>query len=188
MRLDTWQSRVVALGFLLSMLFAACVGFGMLSPNSEAGRYPHADDIAQNPETYVDNRVVMSGTVIRTDPLVVQAEYTAVRNGAFVKDTVRLTVTDIEPILQRGTTVQVFGTMTDKQTIHASNTIVVPARNYLYMYAISFIAGLWVLVRLLQQWRIEWCNLQLTPRSSPLSLRAIASAGRLDSEPEDKNA
>ncbi|ERH01195.1 MAG: hypothetical protein J07HN6_02828 [Halonotius sp. J07HN6] len=53
-----WQ-RVLAIGLLLGLLFGATIGFGLLTPNPDAGRYPGAESVRDQPDTLGDSQVTM---------------------------------------------------------------------------------------------------------------------------------
>jgi hypothetical protein len=60
------------MGILLGLLFGATVGFGSLSPNPDAGRYPGAEPVRDQPETLIGSQVTVWGTIVETDPVVLQ--------------------------------------------------------------------------------------------------------------------
>jgi len=140
-------SRTGAVVALLAVLFGLCVWFGTLAPAPEVGAYPDSDDIGPSPTEYVGTDVEIGGRVVATEPVVVELSYgTASR---------RVTVTDVSHPVTEGDTLRVFGTLTDSETIRASNSFAVPPSGAVYTYSISFLAGLWVLVRLVTQWRVD---------------------------------
>lgn len=185
--IDNRKTRLIILGVLVLALGGTFVGFGMLTPNPQDGRYPGAADVAHDTDVYVGETVVVSGTVLQTDPLIIRDEYTAVRNGGFVSGFLRITVTDVPRTPDHGDTVQVYGTLSASRTVHATNVVDVPARNYLYMYGASVVAGLWVLGRLLKCWRLDWRHLRVVPRESPLNFRTTLLSWLLTTG-EDQNA
>jgi hypothetical protein len=59
----------------------------------------------------------------------------------------------------------------------------VPARNYLYMYTISALAGVWVLLRLVRGWTVNRATLAIRRRPTPLrysDIRPSSSEGDAD--------
>ncbi|WP_372910782.1 hypothetical protein [Salinigranum sp.] len=48
-----------------------------------------------------------------------------------------------------------FGHLVDEDTVQVTNAFPVPPSGFIYSYLVSFVAGLWVLARLLTQWRLD---------------------------------
>ena len=48
-----------------------------------------------------------------------------------------------------------LGTLTGPNVVHAENMVSRAPWEATYMYVVSFIGGLWVLIRLLQHWRVD---------------------------------
>jgi hypothetical protein len=162
--IETRSARLAVLALLLAALVAALVGFGTLTPNPADGRYPGTDAVASDPAQYHGDQVVVGGTVVGTDPIVLEAGYETVRDGGFARGTVRFTVTGVATAVDRGDSLQVFGTLGQDRSIAADETVVSSPDGDAYMYAVSFLAGLWVLARLTRQWRIDWKRLAVVPR------------------------
>jgi hypothetical protein len=57
--------------------------------------------------------------------------------------------------LTPGDTLQVFGVLTDPRAVRATNVVVVPQTGLWDAWVSSFLAGLWVLARLLRHWRLD---------------------------------
>lgn len=175
-QIDTRAARIAAVTIFLLGLTIVCIGFATLDPNPAVNRYPGTEDILENTNAYVGDRVAVVGTVVQTEPLVIVDDYSRVRDGRVVSGTIRYTITDTQTNPNEGDSVQVFGTLTDSRTVQAANTVAVPAGNYRYMYAVSALAGLWVLTRVLRQWRLDWTRFALAPRSTRLDLRSTLTA------------
>lgn len=77
-----------------------------------------------------------------------------------------------------------YGIARTDGTVHAQRSIVVPSTNFLYMYGVSAIAGLWVLGRLIQGWTIETTRFTIQRRTEPLSI----STGDTTDATEDSDA
>jgi len=174
--IDTRRARLAAIAVLLLALTATFVGSGMVSPDPADGRYPGTDAIVRDTQAHLGERVVITGQVTGTNPVVVRDTYSIVRGRSVSGGSVEFTVVNVDTAVKRGERVQVYGTLTEERTIEALDTIVVPPQNYLYMYGVSFLAGLWVLGRLLSQWTVNWQRLALVPRTEALSIRkAVAT-------------
>jgi len=135
---------------LWSLLLLICVLGGLflwagtLDPNIQNHRYPDSADVAANPELYVGASVEVSGTVIETNPAII-----TVTSGT---ETQNLEITNVEKPISEGETVFVFGTLQDTNTIEANSVVSRTALAERYMLIVSFVAGLWVLARLIKDW------------------------------------
>jgi hypothetical protein len=72
----------------------------------------------------------------------------------------------------------VFGVVSPDRTIGAENAFVVPAVGPLYARGISFLAGLWVLFRVVRRFRFDRTELGLVRRERPLPVRSLVGRGR----------
>jgi hypothetical protein len=161
--------RVVAVLLLVGCLCGAFVAYGSLNPRPDRNIYPDGPAVAADYETYVDDRVLVSGPVVATDPPTVR-----LHSGA--GDTVTVAVaTRHRPAVGDGLTV--FGRLRADGHLDARRAFVVPDGRLWYTYTISALAGLWVLVRLLRWWRVD-ASLAVSPRVRPLGVRTLAAAVR----------
>jgi hypothetical protein len=154
--------RLVVVSLLLVALLGLCVWFGTLGAVPEYGAYPGTDDVGPTPEPYLEQSVTVDGLVVDTAPVRIRIDYGFDRSRIIV---VTNLVNDIQ--LEHGDTLRVFGTLTDEETVRAANAFTVPAWGSSYTYSVSALAGLWVLARLLGQWRLDPAA-GLVRRSSPL--------------------
>jgi hypothetical protein len=139
------------------------VWFGSLGPAPALGAYPGEDDLGHDYDAYVGEDVSVSGRVVDTAPTTIVAEYGA-------GDQMRVTVTNLATDPSEGDALRVYGVARPGQTIRAIDSYAVPPSGHLYTYLISFIAGVWVLGRLVRYWRIDTTDWTLTPRDTPLTL------------------
>ena len=63
------------MALLVLVLAGLLVWAGTLSPADAQRDFPSEDDVGPNRDAYVGERVTLSGTVVGTDPLVVDIEY-----------------------------------------------------------------------------------------------------------------
>lgn len=185
--LDSRASRLVAVAALLAALFALAVRFGAATahPAPELGFYPGEDQLARDYGAYVGQRVQVSGTVVRVDPVVVAAEYETWVGGRYRTGVLRLTVANYGGSVAPGDTLQIFGTAGPDRTIRARSTVAVPGANFRYMYGVSFLAGLWVLARLVRGWTVSWTDLAVRPRTAPLAVTDAVARLRGTSRPDE---
>ena len=160
--------RVVAICGLLAVLFALMVGFGTTTPAPELGDYPAEDTIAADYDRYVGEAVQVTGTVIGTEPVEIAVEYEYAANGERHSGTLAIAVRNIDRVVAEGESLQVYGTLGSDWTITAVNSVSVPAINYVAMYLVSALAGLWTLGRLVCGWRLDWQTGALCRREEPL--------------------
>jgi hypothetical protein len=66
-----------------------------------------------------------------------------------------------------------YGKLTAPTAVRAINAFVVPLRGRLYAWAISFLAGLWVLSRLIRHWTMDRLTLAFRPTEEPLTARGL---------------
>ncbi len=162
------RERITLLVLLLVVLSALLVVDGVDRPPApELGVYPEADDIAQQPDTYQDQQVSFTGQVVSTDPLVIRTEY---ETDARIKS-MQVTLSDVEATVERGDRLQAFGVLIAPQTVRATNVVVVPQTGRWYAWITSFVAGLWVLARLLRHWTLDAETGAFLPRLEALHLR-----------------
>lgn len=150
------SSRLLALALLGSVLVVLLMAAGTLTPASELHHYPNADDLSQDYAAYQGERVEVAGTIIRTDPVVIEVE------DADRRPT--LTVTNVKEPVAVGQELRVFGTVQSNGTIAAHETVIVSPWETYYMWTVSFVAGVWVLARCLRGWRFERSTLSFAPR------------------------
>ncbi|KAB1187485.1 MULTISPECIES: hypothetical protein [Haloferax] len=170
--------RLVGILVLLGCLFGLLVWYGSLAPNPSVGAYPDSEDLGPEYDAWVGEQTSLTGTVVETDPLTIVSEYGT-------GELLRLQVTDADVDAQQGETLALYGVVEPDNTIRALNAYTVPSTNYVYMYGVSFLAGLWVLGRLARDWRLDWKTWSLEPRESPLSLRRGLVDTRQSTEDHD---
>ncbi|WP_408958946.1 hypothetical protein [Natrinema sp. 74] len=158
------RGRLLAGGALLVVLFVLLSWSGTVATAPLDPAYPDGVEVTSNRDAYVGDSVVIGGSVVETDPVVV-----ATRASGYGRVTVanahdsRLHST---APLEQGDDVTVFGTLTDDSTLEAERIITDEIRDTLYMLAISLVGGCWVLARLVRGWRIDRDRLALVPRTA----------------------
>lgn len=160
---SSW-ARFVAILVLLGILPGLMIWYGSLAPAPAAGEYYGTDQLTSDYAQYHGERVVVSGPVLSTNPVVIDAVEGPI--------TYRLTITNVGSPLSKGEYLSVYGVVLEDRTIRAITAYTVPQRGFWYAYVTSFVAGFWVLGRLLSHWRLNRDPLGLTPRETPLDVRA----------------
>lgn len=165
--IDTAKGRVFVVLLLLLGQTALFPLYAQQSTAPEAGVFPNADEISTNPDAYLGAQVVMEGTVYRTSPLVIE-----VRSGP---DTHYLTVVDSGLSPRRGDKLRVYGTFVGDGTITSDFAFAVPRSGLWYTWTVSFLAGLWVLGRLIRHWTLDLSRLSFSWRAEPLALLDVVN-------------
>ncbi len=153
--------RFVGTLLLLVALAGLLVWAGTAELASTAEGYPDTEAVTQSPDQYVGERVTIAGTVVDTEPLTIEAEPAPGETRTFV---VESDAGDPET----GEYYRVFGTLQSADHIDAATTIDREPWELQYMYAVSFLGGLWVLGRLANGWTIDTTSWTLVPRTDPL--------------------
>jgi hypothetical protein len=159
---------------LFAVLFGACVAYGSLGAAPERNVYPDHRDLADDYDRYVGDRVVVSGEVVSTEPLVVSAS-----DGRGGEIEYRIVRTSKQPAI--GERLRVFGRATPDRMIAARDGFVVDEAGPLYAYGASALAGGWVLGRIVRHWRLDAEN-GLVRRAEPLWVPVGTSRRATDSE------
>lgn len=183
--LDSRAQRVIALTLLFGALVGLTVWFGTVQPNPRLGYYPTEDQLALDYDSYVGAQVQIGGTVKETDPVEVVVIHQNWNGEEYQRGTSRLRVTGSVEGMTPGQAVQIYGTVQPDGTIHAEKSVVVPIENHLYMYTVSFLAGLWVLARIVWGWTVVWDEFALRRRTRPVRVvdavrRRVRAEGSTD--------
>jgi hypothetical protein len=148
MRAGPLLRRVLLVCVLLVVLSGTFVAYGSLGPAPDRNVYPDTRDLADDYDRYVGDRVVVSGEVVSTDPLVVAAS-----DGRGGEVEYRIVQTSKRPAV--GEDLRVFGVAREGGVVAARDGFVVDASGSVYAYGASALAGGWVLGRLLRRWRLD---------------------------------
>lgn len=144
---ETCRGRLVALSLTLLLTSAALIGAGLTFP-----------PIGEEPQPVPGEPIEVGGPIVATDPIQIEDE-----GQLFTIEGVT-DHTDTTPT--EGDQLIVYGTATDEQTIHADALIHRQPWELQYMYAVSLIAGLWVLIRFLRGWRLDRTTFGFEPRDT----------------------
>ena len=153
--LQSPRARLLAVVVLLAALFGLVVWHGTLDPAPDAGAYPGSAELAADYDERLGDSVALEGEIVGIDPVVIESEYG-------VGESIRLTVVGLDP----------------GRTIRAENAFVVPATGPLYARGISFLAGLWVLGRIVRRFRFDRTEPGLVRRDRPLAVRPLIGRDR----------
>lgn len=159
--LDTRAARVATLAILTAALLWLCARFATLPPDTGAGNFPNAGNLLSDYDALVGREVLLTGTVVSTDPAVLEIA----RGGRVM----RLVLRDLAASPAVGDRVQVHGTVRPGRVVEVIDAVVVPRSGLRYAWSVSFLAGLWVLGRLVRFWRIDPGRFAVVARSRPLA-------------------
>lgn len=147
----------------IAALFALLVWYGTVEPSPERNHYPDEDELGDDYEDLLDERVAVDGTVFAGDPPVLEIEHAAgprrfeLRGG---------------PDVRTGQRVRVYGTVRRGYVLEVHEAVVTDARESWYVYGVSALAALWVAARAARQWRFDAARLGFVPRAGPRTAAA----------------
>lgn len=159
--LSSPRTRLLAVTLLLAVLAVLIVWAGTVEPDPANNNYPGSEEIYDDPDQYIGQRVSVSGTIVDTEPLTIEDEPAPGKDVSLVIDG---TTHDVST----GDELRVYGTLQSNDRIDSINTVHIEPWETRYLHVISFLAGLWVLARLVNRWTIDtttWC---VVPRTDPL--------------------
>ncbi|MFO8110070.1 MAG: hypothetical protein R6U17_06075 [Thermoplasmata archaeon] len=148
--------RLMVIVISVLILLLLFVWHGSLEPDPDVNRYPKEKDIIGQPSTYIGEKVVVGGEVVSTNPLIMEIEWG--------DDTMELLITGVQEEPKEGDRLTVFGTLEEEHTVHASEHVVQPFMNYVYMYAVSFVAAAWVAYRMIKQFSWDGDDKMFEPK------------------------
>lgn len=164
--IDSARARILLVLLLLGGQFALFPLYETQPVNPDAWVFPRSGDFVDAPDEYLGERVAAAGFVQETDPLVIEAS------------NARITVTGSDLSPEVGDKVRVYGVLTEPRTIDAIHAFAVPPGGLWYTWSVSFLAGLWVLGRLVRHWRFDPRRLSFSARDEPLTTGAVIDAIR----------
>lgn len=156
--LTTPRSRIAALALLIAVLTGMLVAHGTVGPDPDRHRYPDLEVLSQEGDTLVGDRVVLSGTAVETNPVVLSGS-----PGA--RPDVIVVLTGVERDVDRGDDLWIAGTVQSDYSVSVTTAIVRSPWELRYMYVVSAIGGLWVLRRFVREWRFDRDRLAFVPRT-----------------------
>ncbi|WP_136717197.1 hypothetical protein [Halorientalis salina] len=139
---DDLSRRAVVVVLLVALQAGLLLDYGAYED-----RQPTAEDYATDYETYVGQTVTFDATVVSTDPTVVVLDGTDER--------LELTLRNFDRDVQRGTAVDITGTLQANHSVSVQGSVLSPSTNRTYMYGISFAALLFVVALCLRDWRLD---------------------------------
>lgn len=160
---ETGPARIVLVCLLLIGQAALFPLYAVQPVNEDAWVLADETEFLDDSDRYLDGPVESGGIVQDTDPVVIRVD---TREG-----TERVTITGVTIEPEPGDKVRVYGTLVEPATIDAHTAFVVPQQGRWYAWGISFLAGLWVLARLIRHWTVTWSTLGFEPRAEPLTVR-----------------
>lgn len=143
-------SRVITVTILLIVLFGLMIGYGMTlnSPQPEINYYPKSGELYNDYQSYLNERVKVTGWVVSTDPVVIKTWDG--QGGDYL-----LTITGAHMPVETGTRISVFGVVKTQDTVEAHRIVKYPQYGVIYTRLISFLAGVWVAIRALRHWTFD---------------------------------
>lgn len=157
--IDTRSARLTALLICGLILFGTLIAAGAtLAPDPARNDFPNEDDLIAG-DVAPGDRVTIGGRVVSTDPLVFEAD-------PELGEPIEFTITNVDTAVSIGDEIVVHGTLTDERTIRATGSYTREPWELYYMYAVSALAGLWVLGRFLRGWAFDRSTVGFRPRAN----------------------
>jgi hypothetical protein len=156
MRINAVLLRVGAVVAILFGLTFLCVLYGSLSPAPDRGAYPNEGDFVPSPVKYKGELVTTGGRVVDTNPVALEIS----TKGGFQK----VTIVGTSELPTVGQKVRVFGRLESDKTVRAKNVLIVENSGLWYTKYVSFVAGIWVLGRIIIHWKVVKTTATIIPR------------------------
>ena len=137
-------------------IFGLLVWAGTISPDTSENYYPGNQELVEQPQSYVGEQVTVSGVVVETEPVVIRTS-----SG---DENIDLTLQKYDDSTEVGDYANVFGTYQGDSVVVVERSLTREQWEVYYMYIVSFIGGLWVLIRILHYWQIDRKRWSLVPR------------------------
>ncbi|MFP8890769.1 hypothetical protein ACLI4U_13510 [Natrialbaceae archaeon A-CW2] len=167
--------RLLTICLLFSALFGLFVFYGTLEPAPEVHDYPSTSDLEEHPDLLINEQAEVGGTVVDTDPTIIKLE-----NG-------HQYVIEEAPEVDAGQELSAFVTVREAATdgvpgtLEAHDGVAQDQWETAYMYAVSIVAALWVLARILRHWRLDIHRLIFVPATlDALNWKNIHEDGESD--------
>jgi hypothetical protein len=157
-------ARALVIICCLTGILGLCVWYGTIPTNPEMGPYPSTERYLSNQDAYRGELVTAGGFVETTDPVVIRA--------TFNDGTVLVTLQNVETPVETGDKLRVFGRYQGGTTVRAKNVIHASQGGLVYTKSISFLAGMWILFRIVRHWRVDRDTVSIAPDSAPGRLLA----------------
>ena len=156
--LTSVRGRCIGLAVLAVALVVLAVWFGSLTPAPAMGAYASGSDLGPAYDEFVGQQVEVAGVIVDTDPLTIRTNYGVGQHA-------RYEVRGVDRAVTAGDDLRVFGVARDGKVIDAERVVVVPQSGFRWAYGVSALAGVWVLVRVLRDWRFDREQVGLEPRT-----------------------
>lgn len=156
--------RLATIGVLVVLLVGLFVYAGTIAPASSDRNYPSEVDVFADGDRYVGDRVLVGGTVVAVDPVIIEAE-------PLPGETITFVVEGTAHTPEIGDQLTVYGTLQSENRIRTIEDVTREPWELYYMYVVSFLGGLWVLGRLVDGWTIDRRIWSVVPRAESLRSR-----------------
>ncbi|MFC7231868.1 hypothetical protein ACFQMM_11460 [Saliphagus sp. GCM10025308] len=156
--------RVLAGLVLLALLVGCLLVAGTTSDELLESESPDQMDVRQDRAAYVGEQVVIGGFVVETDPVVVAT--LASGHGRFTLVDVDDRVLDADEPLEVNDRVNAFGRLEDESTLVVERAVTRKSSDNGYLYSVSVVGGLWIVGRLVRQWRFDPAAIAFVPRGN----------------------
>ncbi len=164
--------RISIIIVLVAILIGFFVWHGTIQPDPEKGNYPGSEELIEEYDKHVGEKVEVGGKVVKTDPLTIETEHG--------DKSIELKITGTNVSVKEGDRLSVYGTLKEDGTIKAEEVVKTPYLNYVYMYLVSLVGAIWISIRLVKQWRWNSEELWFDKREETLELKQVLTGGGED--------
>ena len=170
--------RVIRIAVTSALLCLLLVYAGAVGPAPGLGVPPGQDELVDDYDAYVGDRVLVDGTVVDANPVTLRVEATG-------GEVLVLRVSGVDRNVAVGDHLAVYGVARAGGAIDAVSIGHTPAWRYVFTRVVSAVAALWVLGRGLRHWRFDRSALVFRRRTEPLGLDDVPNWGRSAEEGSD---
>ncbi len=160
--IDTRATRVLAILLLIAGQWGLGIWFATSDRESTVDRLTEAEQVDATNDLN-GRSVIVTGTVVGTDPVAISLSGSGKTGDLIIRG--------LETPVSVGTHVQASGRLVGPRTFVVREAIVVPKWGLWYAWTISFLAGVWVLIRVGRQWQGSLDTLSIKPREETVTGR-----------------
>lgn len=154
------RTRLIGSLILCAILVGLFIAYGAELGQQETAPYD-SEAVVTAPESIVGERVSVSGTVVATDPVTISVDHDDVETELVLENAPEATSGDVLSVVGELTSVQTL-------SVDPAPTVVRAPWEVQYMYAVSLVAVIGLVLRAVNHWRIHYAPLALEPRERTL--------------------
>lgn len=154
------QTRLIGSLVLCMILTGLFIAYGAELGQQETAPYG-SEAVVTAPGDIVGERVSLTGTVVSTEPVTISVDHDDVETELVLENAPETTSGDVLSVVGKFTSVQTL-------SVDPASTVVRAPWEMQYMYAVSIIAVIGLVLRAVNHWRIRCGSLAFEPRERTL--------------------